>query len=81
MEYDNLIAQAVVTMDSAVNRLESRRRARARGLSQPRRQGMDEAYAGLDRPGKQSVTIDLPAVHTYTMTNDIAYIEPKARVY
>jgi succinate dehydrogenase / fumarate reductase, flavoprotein subunit len=27
------------------------------------------------------VTIDYRPVHTYTMSNDIAYIEPKARVY
>jgi succinate dehydrogenase / fumarate reductase, flavoprotein subunit len=27
------------------------------------------------------VTVDYRPVHTYTMTNDIAYIEPKARVY
>ena len=32
-------------------------------------------------PDKQSVTIDYRPVHTYTMSNDIAYIEPKARVY
>jgi succinate dehydrogenase / fumarate reductase flavoprotein subunit len=27
------------------------------------------------------VNIDYRPVHTYTLTNDIAYIEPKARVY
>ena len=27
------------------------------------------------------VTIDYRPVHTYTLSNDIAYIEPKARVY
>jgi succinate dehydrogenase / fumarate reductase flavoprotein subunit len=27
------------------------------------------------------VKIDYRSVHTYTMSNDIAYIEPKARVY
>ena len=27
------------------------------------------------------VTIDYRPVHTYTMTNEIQYIEPKARVY
>jgi succinate dehydrogenase / fumarate reductase, flavoprotein subunit len=27
------------------------------------------------------VTIDYRPVHTYTLTNDVAYIEPKARVY
>jgi succinate dehydrogenase / fumarate reductase, flavoprotein subunit len=27
------------------------------------------------------VTIDYRPVHTYTMSNDVGYIEPKARVY
>jgi succinate dehydrogenase / fumarate reductase flavoprotein subunit len=29
----------------------------------------------------RKVTIDYRRVHTYTMTNDVQYIEPKARVY
>ena len=32
-----------------------------------------------DATGK--VTLDYRPVHTYTMTNEVAYIEPKARVY
>ena len=56
------------------------RRPRPRGLSGPRRQGLDEAHADLD--GRQGQREDrLPRVHTYTLTNDVAYIEPKARVY
>jgi hypothetical protein len=27
------------------------------------------------------VTIDYRPVHSYTMTNEVSYIEPKARVY
>jgi succinate dehydrogenase / fumarate reductase flavoprotein subunit len=27
------------------------------------------------------VKLDYRPVHTYTLTNDVAYIEPKARVY
>jgi len=27
------------------------------------------------------VTVDYRPVHTYTMTNDVQYVEPKARVY
>jgi succinate dehydrogenase / fumarate reductase flavoprotein subunit len=27
------------------------------------------------------VRLDYRPVHTYTLTNDVAYIEPKARVY
>ena len=42
---------------------------------------MDEAHARLDRQDKREVTIDYRPVHSFTMSNDIAYIEPKARVY
>jgi succinate dehydrogenase / fumarate reductase flavoprotein subunit len=81
MEYDNLIAQAVVTMDSAVNRLESRgAHAREDYPNRDDKEWMKHTLAWID-PEKQSVTIDYRPVHTYTMTNDIAYIEPKARVY
>jgi succinate dehydrogenase / fumarate reductase flavoprotein subunit len=27
------------------------------------------------------VTIDYRPVHTYTLTNDVSYVEPKERVY
>jgi hypothetical protein len=30
---------------------------------------------------KKSVRLDYRPVHAYTMTNEIAYIEPKPRVY
>ncbi len=30
---------------------------------------------------KGNVKLDYRPVHTYTLTNDVAYIEPKARVY
>jgi len=42
-------------------------------------EGVFIAYHWLDERGK--VTIDYRPVHTYTMTNEISYIEPKARVY
>ena len=29
----------------------------------------------------RKISIDSRPVHTYTMTNEISYIEPKARVY
>jgi len=41
---------------------------------------MKHTLAWLDEFGHQ-VTIDYRPVHTYTMTNDVQYIEPKARVY
>ncbi len=81
LEYDNLIVQAVVTMEGALNREESRG-AHARE-DYPKRDDanwMKHTLAWID-PGKQTVTIDYRPVHAYTMSNDIAYIEPKARVY
>jgi succinate dehydrogenase / fumarate reductase flavoprotein subunit len=32
-------------------------------------------------PLSGKVTIDYRPVHTYTLTNEVSYIEPKARVY
>jgi succinate dehydrogenase / fumarate reductase flavoprotein subunit len=81
MELDNLIAQAVVTMDSARNRTESRgSHAREDFPDRDDKTWMKHTLAWLD-PKTGKVTIDYRPVHTYTMTNDIAYIEPKARVY
>ncbi|MGZ5897525.1 MAG: succinate dehydrogenase/fumarate reductase flavoprotein subunit, partial [Xanthobacteraceae bacterium] len=81
LEFDNLIAQAVVTMDSAVNRKESRgAHAREDFPNRDDQNWMKHTLAWLG-PKNAKVTIDYRPVHTYTMTNDIAYIEPKARVY
>lgn len=81
LELDNLIAQAVVTMDSANNRTESRgSHAREDFPDRDDKNWMKHTLAWLD-PKTGKVTIDYRPVHTYTMTNDIAYIEPKARVY
>jgi succinate dehydrogenase / fumarate reductase flavoprotein subunit len=81
LELDNLIAQAVVTMDSAKNRTESRgSHAREDYPDRDDKNWMKHTLAWID-PATGKVTIDYRPVHTYTMTNDIAYIEPKARVY
>jgi succinate dehydrogenase / fumarate reductase flavoprotein subunit len=80
LELDNLIAQAVVTMDSAQNRTESRgSHAREDFPERDDKNWMKHTLAWLDEHGK--VTLDYRPVHAYTMTNDVAYIEPKARVY
>ena len=81
LEFDNLITQAVVTMDSAVNRKESRgAHAREDFPNRDDKEWMKHTLSFLDDV-KQTVTIDYRPVHTYTMSNDIQYIEPKARVY
>jgi len=81
LEFENLIVQAVATMDSAQNRTESRG-AHARE-DYPNRDDvnwMKHSLAFVDTATK-SVRLEDRPVHTYTMSNDIAYIEPKARVY
>jgi succinate dehydrogenase / fumarate reductase flavoprotein subunit len=81
LEFDNLIVQAVVTMDSAGNRLESRgAHAREDFPNRDDQNWMKHTLAWAD-DATRKVTLDDRPVHTYTMSNDIAYIEPKARVY
>jgi succinate dehydrogenase / fumarate reductase flavoprotein subunit len=81
LEFDNLIEQAMVTMNAAQNRTESRgAHAREDYPDRDDKTWMKHTLSWLDAAtGK--VTIDYRPVHSYTMTNDIAYIEPKARVY
>jgi succinate dehydrogenase / fumarate reductase flavoprotein subunit len=80
LELDNLMVQAVVTMDSAQNRTESRGgHAREDFPDRDDKNWMKHTLAWIDDKG--SVKIDYRPVHAYTLTNDIAYIEPKARVY
>ena len=80
LEFDNLIAQAVVTMHAAANRTESRgAHAREDFAERDDKNWMKHTLSWLDAKGK--VTIDYRQVHTYTLTNEVSYIEPKARVY
>ena len=81
LEFDNLITQAVVTMEGALNRQESRgAQAREDYPDRDDKNWMKHTLAWIDE-AKLSVQIDYRPVHTYTMTNEIQYIEPKARVY
>ncbi len=81
MEFVNLIEQAVVTMDAAVNRTESRgAHAREDFPERDDANWMKHTLAWLDgATGK--VTIDYRPVHSHTLTNDVSYIEPQKRVY
>jgi succinate dehydrogenase / fumarate reductase flavoprotein subunit len=81
LEFDNLITQAVVTMDSALNRPESRgAHAREDYPERDDKDWMKHTLSWIDDE-KRSVTLDDRPVHTYTLSNDIEYIKPKARVY
>jgi succinate dehydrogenase / fumarate reductase flavoprotein subunit len=81
LEYDNLIVQAVTTMDSAVNRTESRgAHAREDYPERDDKNWMKHTLAFVDAD-KRAVRLDDRPVHSFTLTNDVQYIEPKARVY
>ncbi|MCB1540846.1 MAG: FAD-binding protein, partial [Rhodoblastus sp.] len=81
LEFDNLIVQAVVTMEGANNRTESRgAHAREDYSERDDANWMKHTLASIDDGGR-SVALDYRPVHSYTMTNEVAYIEPKARVY
>ncbi|MEL7029570.1 MAG: FAD-binding protein, partial [Pseudomonadota bacterium] len=79
LEYDNLICQAQVTMHSAANRKESRGAHAREDFTERDDENWMKHTLAWWRDGE--VHIDYRPVHTYTMTNDISYIEPKARVY
>jgi len=80
LEFDNLIAQAAVTVNSAANREESRgAHAREDFADRDDQKWMKHTLAWVDDAGK--VTIDYRPVHEYTLSNEIEYIKPKARVY
>jgi succinate dehydrogenase / fumarate reductase flavoprotein subunit len=81
LEFDNLITQAVVTMDSGLNRPESRgAHAREDYPERDDKDWMKHTLAWVDDAAR-TVTLDDRPVHTYTLSNDIEYIKPKARVY
>ena len=80
LELDNMLAQASVSLHSAIGRTESRgAHAREDFSTRDDRSWMKHTLAWIDQTGK--TTIDYRPVHDYTMTNDVQYIPPKARVY
>jgi succinate dehydrogenase / fumarate reductase flavoprotein subunit len=81
LEFDNLIGQAVVTVNGALNRTESRgAHAREDYADRDDANWMKHTLAWFD-DASGKVRLDDRPVHSFTMTNDIAYIPPKARVY
>jgi succinate dehydrogenase / fumarate reductase flavoprotein subunit len=81
LEFENLILQAAATVMSAEARKESRgATAREDFPNRDDENWMKHSLAWADRDRKE-VRLAYRPVHDYTMTSDIDYIKPKARVY
>ena len=79
LEFDNLISQALTTMDSAYNRKESRgAHAREDYTNRDDKNFMKHTLAW--QKGRD-VEIKYRDVHSKTLTNDVQYFPPKERVY
>jgi succinate dehydrogenase / fumarate reductase flavoprotein subunit len=80
LEFDNMIVQAIATISGADERTESRgSHAREDFPDRNDDDWMKHTLAWVDEDGK--VDISYRKVHDYTLSNDIAYIPPKERVY
>ena len=81
LEFENLLEQAAVTVNGAVNRTESRgAHAREDYPDRDDANWMKHTLAWLDE-SSGAVRIDYRPVHANTMTNEVEPIPPKKRVY
>jgi len=79
LEFDNLISQALTTMDSAFNRKESRGAHAREDFT--KRDDINFMKHTLAWQEGDKVTIKYRDVHARTLSNDVQYFPPKERVY
>ncbi|MDA7715077.1 succinate dehydrogenase flavoprotein subunit [Pelagibacteraceae bacterium] len=79
LEFDNLIRQALTTMDSAYHRKESRGAHAREDFS--KRDDKNFMKHTLAWQSDKKVHIKYRDVHSRTLTNDVQYFPPKERVY
>jgi succinate dehydrogenase / fumarate reductase flavoprotein subunit len=79
LEFDNLIRQALTTMDSAYSRKESRGAHAREDYS--KRDDKNFMKHTLAWQSDRKVEIKYRDVHSRTLTNDVQYFPPKERVY
>ncbi len=79
LELQNLIGQAVLTMHGAYNRKESR--GAHMHEDYPDRDDENWMKHSMSWYDGKDVKVGFRPVHSYTLTDEIEYIKPKARVY
>ena len=80
LEFDNMIIQAMVTMEGAAERKESRgSHAREDFPERDDIEWMKHTLTWVNEKGE--IKVGYRGVHEYTLTNDVSYIPPKERVY